>query len=52
MQPEGFLACSGNGYHIFFPLPRFELVGAGFRREINHKVKQFAKQVSEKSTLR
>ncbi len=45
---KGFLACSGNGYHIFFPLPRFELVGAGFRREINQKVKQFAKQASEK----
>jgi len=45
---EGFLACSGNGFHLFFPLPRFELLGEGFRREINHKVKLFAKKASAK----
>jgi len=47
---EGFLACSGNGFHLFFPLPRFELLGEGFRRKINHKVKLFAKKSPPKLT--
>ncbi|MCW4046817.1 MAG: phage/plasmid primase, P4 family [Candidatus Bathyarchaeota archaeon] len=42
----GFLAYSGNGFHIHFPLPRFELLGENFREEINEKVKVFAKKVS------
>ncbi len=44
----GFLAYSGNGYHVFFPLPKFELVGNGFRHEVNHKVRLFAKHMSSR----
>ena len=42
----GFMANSGNGFHVHFPLPRFELVGEQFRVEINEKVKSFAKNVA------
>jgi hypothetical protein len=35
----GFLAYSGNGFHLHFPLPRFELVGEKFPEEINEKSK-------------
>ena len=44
----GFLASSGNGFHMHFPLNRFELIGEKFRVEINEKVKAFAKKVSKK----
>jgi hypothetical protein len=44
----GFLANSGNGFHLHFPLPRFELVGTQFREQINDKVTAFAKKVSAK----
>jgi len=43
---RGFLASSGNGMHLHFPLPRFPLVGENFRREVNAKVTAFAKMVS------
>ena len=42
----GFLAYSGNGFHLHFPLPRFELVGEKFREEVNEKVKAFAKKLA------
>jgi hypothetical protein len=42
----GFLAYSGNGFHLHFPLPRFELVGEKFREEVNEKVKAFAKKIA------
>jgi hypothetical protein len=42
----GFMASSGNGFHIHFPLPRYPLVGVKFRREVNAKVTAFAKRVS------
>lgn len=45
----GFMAYSGNGFHIHFPLPRFELFGENFRNEINKKVRAFAKKVSAKA---
>jgi hypothetical protein len=44
----GFLANSGNGFHLHFSLPRFELVGDEFRKEVNAKVTAFAKKVSAK----
>lgn len=39
---EGFLAASGNGYHVHYPLPRFELPLA-LRNSVNKKVRAFAK---------
>lgn len=47
----GFLAYSGNGFHLHFPLPRFEMPGESFREEINEKVRAFAKQVSAKFNI-
>jgi hypothetical protein len=47
-EAVGFMACSGNGFHLHFPLPRFELVGEGFREECNEKVKAFAKKLAER----
>jgi hypothetical protein len=41
----GFIAYSGNGYHIHFPLPRFELPPE-LREQVNKKVRIFAKTVS------
>ena len=42
----GFLALSGNGVHLHFPLPKYPLVGTNFRREVNAKVTAFAKRVA------
>lgn len=42
----GYIAYSGNGYHIFFPLPFFSLPGEKFREDINAKVSEFAKRVA------
>jgi hypothetical protein len=44
----GFLANSGNGFHLHFPLPSFELVGDRFREEVNLKVRSFAKKLAVK----
>lgn len=41
----GFMATSGNGFHIHFPLPRFELPPE-LRLSVNTKVKTFAVKVS------
>ena len=38
---QGFIACSGNGYHVFFPVEGFELRGEVFRKEFNQKLKKF-----------
>jgi len=46
---RGFLACSGNGYHLFFPVDRFELRGKVFRKEFNEKQRLFYKQLREES---
>ena len=48
----GFLAYSGNDFHIHSPLPRFELPTASFRREINKKMRGFAKNVASKAHVR
>lgn len=42
----GFMALSGNGFHLHFPLPRFELVGDKFREEVNEKLRAFAKRLA------
>ena len=42
----GFMALSGNGFHLHFPLPRFELVGEKFREEVNEKLRAFAKRLA------
>ena len=46
---RGFLACSGNGYHLFFPVNRFELRGRVFRKEFNEKQRLFYKRLREES---
>jgi len=45
----GFIACSGNGYHVFFPINSFQLVGKTFRKEFNDKQRQFYKKLREAS---
>jgi P4 family phage/plasmid primase-like protien len=47
----GFMASSGNGFHIHFPLPYFELLPE-HRSEVNEKVKNFAKEISKKSDVK
>jgi len=42
----GFMALSGNGFHLHFPLPRFELVGDKFREEVNEKLRAFARRLA------
>lgn len=42
----GFLAKSGNGFHIHFPLPRFELPPEN-REQVNKKVRAFAKTAAK-----
>lgn len=41
----GFMAASGNGFHIHFPLPRFEIPNE-LRLTVNSRVKTFAIEVS------
>ena len=48
---RGFLACSGNGYHLFFPVPRFELPGHNFRKEFNKKQGLWMKKLREESGI-
>ncbi len=45
----GYMAKSGNGFHTHFPLPRFEMFGEVFRKEVNNKIRELAKQVSAKA---
>ena len=47
----GFMAFSGNGIHIHFPLPCFPLIGAQFRKEVNMKLRSFAKRVSAQADV-
>jgi len=42
---EGFLAASGNGYHLHYPLPQFE-IPPELRNQVNLKVRSFAKSVA------
>ena len=46
---QGFLACSGNGYHLFFPVPRFGLPGRTFRKEFNKKQGTWMKKLKEET---
>lgn len=48
MRVRGFMACSGNGYHVFFPVNGYELRVAVFRKEFNKKQKAFYKSLREK----
>jgi P4 family phage/plasmid primase-like protien len=45
----GFLACSGNGYHLFYPIDAYLLHGKHFRKEINEKQRLFFKKLREES---
>lgn len=42
----GFTACSGNGFHIHFPLPRFE-IPKEMRTQVNKKIRAFAKKTAK-----
>ena len=45
----GFLALSGNGLHLHFPLPHYQLLGKNFRLEVNAKVAAFSKRVAKEA---
>ena len=45
----GFLACSGNGYHLFYPVKRFELLGKNFRKEFNKKQGAWMRKLKEEA---
>jgi len=47
----GFIAYSGNGFHLLFPLPFTPLEGEAYREEINEKLKQFTKNISAKNNV-
>jgi hypothetical protein len=44
-----FMAFSGNGFHLHFPLPHTPLTGKAFRREVNKKIKKLAEQMASKA---
>jgi len=46
---QGFIASSGNGFHLHFPLPRYELKGEAFREEVNAKVTAFSKRMAKEA---
>ena len=48
---RGFIASSGNGAHIHFPLPCFPLPSENFRLLINEKVKSFSKRVAKEAGI-
>jgi putative DNA primase/helicase len=47
---EGFLAASGNGFHIHYPLPRFEL-SPELRTLVNKRVRAFAKTIAKQAKI-
>jgi len=47
---EGFLAASGNGYHLHYPLPRFELPPE-LRTQVNKRVRTFAKTIAQQAKI-
>lgn len=47
---EGILAASGNGYHIHYPLPRFELAPE-LRTLVNKRVRAFAKIIAKQAKI-
>lgn len=49
---KGFIACSGNGWHIYFPLPKHELPDVNSRKEMNKKLRAFCKGISEDSRVK
>ena len=51
MGLKGFLACSGNGYHLFFPIQGYELRGNIFRKEFNEKLRMFYNKLKEKTGI-
>jgi len=47
----GFIACSGNGYHLFYPVEQYPLLGKSFRKEVNEKQRILFKKLREKSNV-
>lgn len=47
----GFVACSGNGYHIFYPIEPFILPSKEFRKEFNEKQRKCFKKLREVSSI-
>jgi putative DNA primase/helicase len=47
---RGFIACSGNGYHLFYPVD-FNLPGVEFRKEFNQKLKRVYQRIKEKTGI-
>jgi len=48
---KGFIACSGNGYHLFFPIEAYDLIAETQREEFNNKQKNFLKRISKESGI-
>ena len=47
----GFIACSGNGYHLFYPIESYPLLGKNFRKEVNEKQRTLFKKLRETSNI-
>ena len=47
----GFIACSGNGYHLFYPIEPYDLIAETIREEFNEKQRTFLKWVSKESSI-
>lgn len=45
----GYMACSGNGYHLFYPVAPLELIVETIREEFNDQQRTFLKRISEES---
>lgn len=45
----GYIACSGNGYHLFYPVEPYELIVETIREEFNEKQRTFLKKISKES---
>jgi P4 family phage/plasmid primase-like protien len=48
---DGFIAYSGNGFHLHYPLSHIPLFGRAFRKEVNEKVNRFVKQITDKAGM-
>ena len=47
----GFIACSGNGYHLFYPLEPYDLIVETIREEFNDQQRTFLKRIGEESSV-
>lgn len=48
---RGFIACSGNGYHLFYPIEPYDLMVDVQKEEFNDKQRGFLKKISKESGI-